>query len=122
MKYKNIDRNTEDILRPAIEKNLSADIDIIPGVDYIPAARKTMTKEDILFGIDSMMDAWLTAGRYNKIFEKDLAKYFGARYSLSVNSGSSANLIAFYSLTSSLLGERRIKPGDEVITVAAGRL
>jgi CDP-6-deoxy-D-xylo-4-hexulose-3-dehydrase len=67
-----------------------------------------------------MMDAWLTTGRFSVKLEKELAKYFGSRFSLLVNSGSSANLVAFYALTSPKLGEKAIKPGDEVITVAAG--
>jgi CDP-6-deoxy-D-xylo-4-hexulose-3-dehydrase len=66
------------------------------------------------------LDAWLTTGRYAKDFERDFAEYFGSKASVLVNSGSSANLVAFYSLTSPKLGERAIKPGDEVITVAAG--
>jgi CDP-6-deoxy-D-xylo-4-hexulose-3-dehydrase len=67
-----------------------------------------------------MMDAWLTAGRFSNKLERELARYFGSRFSLLVNSGSSANLVAFYALTSPKLKERAIKPGDEIITVAAG--
>ncbi|QTH42323.1 lipopolysaccharide biosynthesis protein RfbH [Cohnella sp. LGH] len=70
--------------------------------------------------IDSSLDFWLTAGRYSKQFEKEFAEFLGVRYALLTNSGSSANLLAFSALTSSKLGDRRIKPGDEVITVAAG--
>lgn len=70
--------------------------------------------------VDSSLDFWLTAGRFNKQFEKDFAEFIGVRYSLLTNSGSSANLLAFSSLTSPKLGERRVMPGDEVITVAAG--
>jgi CDP-6-deoxy-D-xylo-4-hexulose-3-dehydrase len=66
------------------------------------------------------MDAWLTAGRFSVLFERDFARYLGSRFSFLVNSGSSANLLAFYTLTSPKLGGRAIKPGDEVITVAAG--
>jgi len=73
-----------------------------------------------LMGIEATMDAWLTAGRFSAKFEKDFASYMGARYAFLVNSGSSANLLAFYTLTSPKLGDRAIKPGDEVITVAAG--
>jgi len=71
-------------------------------------------------GVDSMLDAWLTAGRYSEEFERKLARYMGSRFSFLVNSGSSANLLAFYALTSPKLGDRAIKPGDEIITVAAG--
>ena len=70
--------------------------------------------------VDSALEFWLTSGRYTEEFEKKLADYLKVRYCSLVNSGSSANLIAFMALTSPLLGERRIKRGDEVITVAAG--
>lgn len=70
--------------------------------------------------VDSSLDFWLTAGRFSKEFEKEFAKYVGVKYALLTNSGSSANLLAFSALTSPKLGERRIRPGDEVITVAAG--
>jgi CDP-6-deoxy-D-xylo-4-hexulose-3-dehydrase len=70
--------------------------------------------------VDSSLDFWLTYGDYSKKFEKQLAKYLGVRWAFLVNSGSSANLLAFYALTSPLLKERQVKRGDEVITVAAG--
>jgi CDP-6-deoxy-D-xylo-4-hexulose-3-dehydrase len=93
---------------------------IVPGQDYIPVTGKVLDEDDILLGVDSMLDAWLTAGRFSEEFERKLARYMGSRFSFLVNSGSSANLLAFYSLTSSKLGDRAIKPGDEIITVAAG--
>ena len=93
---------------------------IEPGNDYIPVTGKIIDETDILLGIEATMDAWLTAGRFSTIFERDFAKYMGSRFSFLVNSGSSANLLAFYTLTSSKLGDRAIKSGDEVITVAAG--
>jgi CDP-6-deoxy-D-xylo-4-hexulose-3-dehydrase len=93
---------------------------IIPGKNYIPVTGKVLDEEDILLGVDAALDGWLTAGRFANKFEYDFAKYFGAHKALLVNSGSSANLVAFYTLTSPKLGERAIKPGDEVITVAAG--
>ena len=70
--------------------------------------------------VDSSLDFWLTYGDYSKKFEKQLSKYLGVRWAFLVNSGSSANLLAFYALTSPLLKERQVKRGDEVITVAAG--
>lgn len=70
--------------------------------------------------VDSSLEFWLTSGRYTEQFERGLAKYLQVKYCSAVNSGSSANLLAFMALTSPLLGERRILPGDEVITVAAG--
>ncbi len=93
---------------------------IVAGEDYIPVTGKVLDTSEILMGVDSMLDGWLTAGRYSDEFEKQLARYIGSRYSFLVNSGSSANLLAFYSLTSPKLGDRALKPGDEVITVAAG--
>ncbi len=93
---------------------------ITPGVDYIPVTGKVIERDDILMGLDAVLDGWLTAGRFANEFERDFAQYFDASKALLVNSGSSANLVAFYSLTSSKLGDRAIKPGDEVITVAAG--
>jgi CDP-6-deoxy-D-xylo-4-hexulose-3-dehydrase len=93
---------------------------IVAGENYIPVTGKVLDEEDILFGVDAALDGWLTAGRFANKFEHDFAAYFGAHKALLVNSGSSANLVAFYSLTSQTLGDRAIKPGDEVITVAAG--
>lgn len=93
---------------------------IIPGKNYIPVTGKVLDEEDILCGVDAALDGWLTAGRFAKEFEKEFAKYFDAYKALLVNSGSSANLVAFYTLTSPKLGDRAIMPGDEVITVAAG--
>ena len=93
---------------------------IIAGENYIPVTGKVLDEEDILMGVDAALDGWLTAGRFANQFEEDFASYFGAPRALLVNSGSSANLVAFYALTSPKLGDRAIKPGDEVITVAAG--
>jgi CDP-6-deoxy-D-xylo-4-hexulose-3-dehydrase len=93
---------------------------IVAGENYIPVTGKVLDEEDILLGVDAALDGWLTAGRFANKFEADFAAYFGAHRALLVNSGSSANLVAFYALTSPKLGDRAIKPGDEVITVAAG--
>jgi CDP-6-deoxy-D-xylo-4-hexulose-3-dehydrase len=93
---------------------------IVPGENYIPVTGKVLDEEDILMGVDAALDGWLTAGRFANKFEVDFANYFGAYKALLVNSGSSANLVAFYALTSPKLGERSIQSGDEVITVAAG--
>jgi CDP-6-deoxy-D-xylo-4-hexulose-3-dehydrase len=83
-------------------------------------AGRVFDEDEIINLVDSALDFWLTYGKYSKEFEKKLAKLLGVRYTLSVNSGSSANLLAFFALTSPLLKERRIRRGDEVITVAAG--
>lgn len=90
------------------------------GKDYIPVTGKIIEEDDLLMGMEAVADGWLTAGRFANQFEKEFADYFTAPKCLLVNSGSSANLVAFYTLTSPKLGERAIKPGDEVITVAAG--
>lgn len=87
--------------------------------DYIPPSGKFLDEEDLLYMIDASLDMWLTAGRFNKEFEYKFAKYMGVKYALSTNSGSSANLLAFSALTSHKLGDRALKIGDEVISVAA---
>lgn len=91
----------------------------IPGISYIPASGKILDSNDCMNLIDSSLDMWLTAGRYSQEFEIALAKKFGTKYSKLTNSGSSANLLAFSTLTSPMM-KNRILPGDEVITVAAG--
>lgn len=88
--------------------------------DRIPYASRVYDHEEMCNLVDSALEFWLTSGRYVKQFEADLAKYLGVKYVSVVNSGSSANLLAFMTLTSPLLGERRIRRRDEVITVAAG--
>lgn len=88
--------------------------------DRIPYASRVYDRSEMCNLVDSALEFWLTAGRYTVQFEKQMAEYLGVRFCSLVNSGSSANLNAFMALTSPLLGERRILPGDEVITVAAG--
>lgn len=88
--------------------------------DRIPYASRVYDEKEFVNLIDSSLEFWLTAGRYANKFEKEFAEYLGVKYCSLVNSGSSANLLAFMTLTSPLLGERQIKRGDEVITVAAG--
>ena len=116
--YKNINKDLEKSLIPVIEKNTKKTI--VPGESYIPVTGKIVDNEDVLQMVDASLDAWLTAGRFSDELEKKLAKWVGSKYSLLVNSGSSANLVAFAALTSPKLGDRAIKPGDEVISVAAG--
>lgn len=88
--------------------------------DRIPYASRVYDHQEMVNLVDSSLEFWLTSGRYTVEFEKKLTEYLHVRYAALVNSGSSANLIAFMTLTSPLLGERRVKRGDEVITVAAG--
>ncbi|PZP50928.1 MAG: lipopolysaccharide biosynthesis protein RfbH [Pseudopedobacter saltans] len=118
MEYKNIDGQLHQQLASVIAKNIKKEI--IPGESYIPVTGKVLDEEDILLGVDATLDGWLTAGRFARDFESEFAKYFKAPKALLVNSGSSANLVAFYALTSPKLGDRAVKPGDEIITVAAG--
>ncbi len=86
----------------------------------IPYASRVYDSAEMVNLVDSALEFWLTSGRYTEEFEKRMAQYLGIRYCSLVNSGSSANLLAFMALTSPLLGERRVRRGDEVITVAAG--
>ena len=88
--------------------------------DRIPYASRVYDQNEMRNLVDSALEFWLTSGRYTRKFEHDMAEFLNVRYCSLVNSGSSANLLAFMALTSSLLGERRIEKGDEVITVAAG--
>lgn len=88
--------------------------------DRIPYASRYYGHEEMVNLVDSSLEFWLTSGRYTDKFEKEFAQYLGIKHCSLVNSGSSANLLAFMALTSPLMGERRIMPGDEVITVAAG--
>lgn len=91
-----------------------------PGLSSVPVSGRVFDDEDIQYLVDSSLDFWLTTGRYAHQFEKEFARFFKMRHALLVNSGSSANLLALTSLTSPLLKERQLKPGDEVITVATG--
>ena len=91
-----------------------------PGVTVIPPAGKVVGAPEMGLMVEASLDAWLTTGRFNDEFEKRLAKFIGVEFLITVNSGSSANLVAFSALTSPKLGARAIQPGDEVIGVAAG--
>jgi len=92
----------------------------VPGETPVPPSGKLIGAEELQAMVEASLDGWLTAGRFNEDFEKKLAAFLGVKFAMTVNSGSSANLIAFSTLTSPKLGSRAIKPGDEVIGVAAG--
>jgi len=92
----------------------------LPGASVIPPSGKVLGGAELKSMVEAALDGWLTTGRHNTEFERRLAQFLGVKYLLTVNSGSSANLVAFSTLTSPLLGERAIQPGDEVIGVAAG--
>ena len=91
-----------------------------PGVSRVPYAGRVFDAEEMVQLVDSALEFWLSYGRFSLRFEAELAGFLGLRHCLLVNSGSSANLLAFMTLTSDRLGERRVKRGDEVITVACG--
>jgi CDP-4-dehydro-6-deoxyglucose reductase, E1 len=95
-------------------------LEFMPGESPIPCSGRVFDSEELVHLVDSALDFWLTTGRYAARFERDFARFFGRREAILVNSGSSANLIALSCLTSPKLKERALKPGDEVITVAAG--
>jgi CDP-4-dehydro-6-deoxyglucose reductase, E1 len=92
----------------------------VGGESPVPVAGRVFDADEIEHLVDASLDFWLTTGRYAKEFERRFADVFGLRHALLVNSGSSANLVALSSLTSPALGDRRLRPGDEVITVATG--
>jgi len=92
----------------------------IPGKTGIPYAGRVYDEQELVNLVDAALDFWLTAGRYAERFENELADFLGTKYCLLTNSGSSANLLAVSALTSPLLKSRRLKPGDEVITIACG--
>lgn len=90
------------------------------GITHIPSAGKVIGGAEVGYMVEAALDGWLTTGRFNEEFEKKLALFLGVQHLITVNSGSSANLVAFSTLTSPKLGDRAIKQGDEVISVAAG--
>ncbi|RRV21168.1 lipopolysaccharide biosynthesis protein RfbH [Pseudomonas sp. s199] len=118
---------TPEILRQEISKlveqyaNLAlAPKPFEPGQTVIPPSGKVIGAHELQLMVEASLDGWLTTGRFNAEFERKLAEFIGVKYLITVNSGSSANLVAFSTLTSAKLGERAIKKGDEVIGVAAG--
>ena len=129
MKYKDIEKELlekelrEKTIQCAIEyyevKHKKENKDFVAG-DRIPYAGRAFDEKEIVNLVDSSLDFWLTTGRYAAKFEKDFADFLGVKHCSLTNSGSSANLLAFMALTSPKLVDRRIKKGDEVITVAAG--
>ena len=94
--------------------------DFEPGKDIVPPSGKVIGSTELQYMVDASLDGWLTTGRFNEQFEKELGDFIGVKHLITVNSGSSANLVAFSTLTSPRLGDRAIKKGDEVIGVAAG--
>jgi CDP-6-deoxy-D-xylo-4-hexulose-3-dehydrase len=104
----------------AYHEEAFASDEFVPGETAVPVSGKVFDGREMVNLVDSSLEFWLTTGRYADQFERELARYVGVRHASLCNSGSSANLLALSSLTSPSLGERQLKPGDEVITVAAG--
>ena len=92
----------------------------VPGSSHVPVSGRVFDEQELELLVESSLDFWLTSGRFAEQFEREFAKFAGVREAVLVNSGSSANLLALTALTSEKLGERQLKPGDEVITLAAG--
>jgi CDP-4-dehydro-6-deoxyglucose reductase, E1 len=118
---------TPEILRQEISKLVEqyasialAPKDFVPGESVIPPSGKVIGAKELQLMVEASLDGWLTTGRFNTEFEQRLADFIGVKYLITVNSGSSANLVAFSTLTSPTLGERAIRKGDEIIGVAAG--
>jgi CDP-6-deoxy-D-xylo-4-hexulose-3-dehydrase len=97
-----------------------APLPFMPGVSAVPPSGKQLGPQELKNMVEASLDGWLTTGRFNAEFEKKLSEFIGIKHLITVNSGSSANLVAFNTLTSPKLGDRAIKQGDEVISVAAG--
>jgi CDP-6-deoxy-D-xylo-4-hexulose-3-dehydrase len=97
-----------------------APLPFVAGRSIVPVSGKVIGAAELQMMVEASLDGWLTTGRFNQAFEERLARYLGVKHLITVNSGSSANLVAFSTLTSPRLGERAIRPGDEVIGVAAG--
>ncbi|MCE7738872.1 MAG: lipopolysaccharide biosynthesis protein RfbH, partial [Candidatus Heimdallarchaeota archaeon] len=117
-----IDEILRQMVHSTVEKHYNAvhrkDEDFIPGKTYIRYAGRVYDAEEMKALVDTCLDFWLTAGRFAKQFEEEFAKFLGVKHCILTNSGSSANLLAISALTSPKLGERRLKPSDEVITTA----
>jgi len=119
----NLEQSLRDNVFAAVAKYYEykfAPREFIPGQTYIPVSGKVFDQSELINLVDSSLDFWLTTGRYALQFEELFAKWIGVKHCLLVNSGSSANLVALSALTSPKLGSKRLVPGDEVITVAAG--
>ena len=112
-------RQIADLVRQYADISL-APKPFVPGESAVPVSGKVLGAKELQLMVEASLDGWLTTGRFNAAFEERLAKYLGVKYLITVNSGSSANLVAFSVLTSPRLGDRAIKQGDEVIGVAAG--
>lgn len=114
-----MDKEIQGFIKKYYQKNFAGK-KFVPGETHIPASGKSFDAREMVAMTEAVLDGWWTEGRFAAAFEKQLAEFIGAKYCITTNSGSSANLLAMSALTSYHLGERRLKPGDEVITLAAG--
>ena len=114
-----IDEKISSLVKLALESK-HAEKTFVPGESTIPVTGKVFGEAELTSALNAGLDFWLTAGPYTEKFESEFAKKVGMRHSFMVNSGSSANLIALTSLTSPKMGERKILPKEEVVTLAAG--
>lgn len=118
-KINNIKKQIQDLIFEYCKINFEKKV-FQPNITEVPVSGKVINFNELSLMVDSCLDGWLTTGRFNLDFQKKLSNFLGIKTALTVNSGSSANLVAFSSLTSEKLSERKINPGDEVISVAAG--
>jgi len=111
----------DEILAGVVRYHAAAfpDRTFVPGETLVPCAGRAFDADELVHLVDAALDFWLTSGRYATRFEHEFAHFVGVRHAVLCNSGSSANLLAVAALTSPKLGERRLQPGDEVVTVAA---
>ncbi|MDO8467197.1 MAG: lipopolysaccharide biosynthesis protein RfbH [bacterium] len=114
-----MDKEIAGFIKKYYQKNFAGK-KFVPGETHIPASGKSFDYQEMVLMTEAVLDGWWTEGRFAAAFEKQLAEFVGVKHCVTTNSGSSANLLAISALTSYHLGERRLKPGDEVITLAAG--
>src|SRR5689334_14781020 len=114
-----MEKEIEGFIKKYYQKNFAGK-KFVPGETHIPASGKSFDSREMIAMTEAVLDGWWTEGRFAAAFEKKLADFVGVKYCVTTNSGSSANLLAISALTSYHLGERRLQPGDEVITLAAG--
>lgn len=114
-----MNQELENLIRKHYQENF-AENKIVPGKNTIPASGKSFGAEEMIAMTEAVLEGWWTAGHFTQDFENKFAEWLGVKYCATTNSGSSANLLAAAALTSFRLGEKRLKPGDEVITIAAG--
>ena len=119
-KLKNLRSEIVDLVTKYAEEKYKP-IPFIGGETIIPPSGKLIGEQELQNMVAASLDGWLTTGRFNEKFEEGLSKFIGVKHLITVNSGSSANLVAFATLTSEKLGNKSIKEGDEVISVAAAK-